>query len=175
MNKKKWSIILAIFFLVQDLIPPPLLAIENNLLNPPTKANIGSSDTQFKKLYDAVCLGLFFYDLDAVKRYTKDAIAREYSDLLFNSEVKFDFANIDIGKKGWTRYYPFSIDNKSFIMRIFLTSEAHYQPSAPILYEGVIKNPAVTFQVLPSLNEILAGCKIRPIRTYSTRQVDSSS
>lgn len=40
--------------------------------------------------------------------------------------------------------------------------------------EGRIEDPAIVFQVLPLLNEILSGCKIKPLYTYSTRQVDSS-
>jgi len=115
------------------------------------------------------------YELDAVKRYAKDAIMREYPGLFFNAEVRFDLANIDLGKKGWTRYYPFSVGDKNFIMRIFLTAERSYQVPVATLFEGSIQKPAVTFQVLPCVNEILADCKIKPIGTYPTHEVDGSS
>ena len=127
-----------------------------------------------KKIYDAICLGVFLYELDTIERLSKEEIERNYSGLSLNSEVRFDLANMDLGKKGWTRYYPFSVGNKAFIMRIFLTSERAYQPSAPILYEGSIANPSVTFQVLPSLNEILAECKIRPLKLYYSSSASRS-
>ena len=63
---------------------------------------------------------------------------------------------------------------KDFIMRIFLKEDHRRQQAAPILYEGRVEDPAVVFQVLPSLNEILSNCKIKPRYAYSTREVDSS-
>ena len=175
MNKRRWSIILVIFFIVQSIAPATILPFEINPLNPPIRVNANSSDGSFQKLCGAICLGLFIYELDAVKGCAKDAIIKEYPGLLFNPEVRFDLANIDLGKKGWTSYYPFSVGDKDFIMRIFLTCEKAYQPAAPVLYEGSIANPAVTFQVLPSLSEILSDCKIKPARIYSSRQIDTSS
>lgn len=174
MNKRRWPIMLASLLLAFLIATPPLFSVENNFLNPPLKVNINSTDNSFKSLYGAVCLGIFFYELDAVKKLTKEEIVRQYPDILFNSEIRFDLANLDLGKKGWTRYYPFSVGNKDFIMRIFLTSERAFQAPVAALFEGNIEQPAVTFQVLPCLNEILADCKIKPTRIYPSRQVDSS-
>ena len=127
-----------------------------------------------KEIYDAICLGVSLYELDTIARLPKEEIERSYLRLSLNSLVRFDLANMDLGKKGWTRYYPFFVGNKAFIMRIFLTSERAYQPSAPVLYEGAIADPAITFQVLPSINEILSDCKIKPLRTYSLSEVARS-
>lgn len=174
MNKKKWSILLAIFFLVQYLIPAEMSSATNFPL-PQIKVDTDSPEGNFKNIYDFMCTGLLIYRLDAVERCTKEEIIKYIGTTLLRSQVKFDLQNMDIGKKGCTRYYPFSIGEKSFIMRIFLTEESHYQPKADVLYEGAMANPAVTFQVLPSINEILSDCKIRPIRAYSTSQIDGSS
>lgn len=174
MSKKKWSIILAIFFLVQATALPPS-ALSANYPLTQIKIDSGSPDQSFRTIYDAVCKGLFLYELDALNRAPVDQILRDHGRMLTGSDVKFDLANMDIGKKGYTRYYPFAIGEKNFIMRIFLTSERRYQHQVTVLYEGNIENPALTFQVLPSLNEILSSCRIKPIRTFSTRNVDSSS
>jgi len=174
-SKKKLYCILAIFFLVQSIASSSVLAFENSVLNPPTNIDINYSDGVVKKLYDAICLGVLIYELDTVGRKSKEEIARSCAGLPSNSEVRFDLENMDMGRKGWTRYYPFSVGDKAFIMRIFLTVERAYQSSAPVLYEGVIANPAVTFQVLPSLNEILADCKIKPIKIYHSSATSRSS
>lgn len=120
-KKRRWFIILAIFFLVQGITAPHILSFESNSLNPATKLNLNYPEGRLKQLVaDAVYFG------------------------------------------------------KDFIMRIFLKEDNRRQQALPILYEGRIEDPAVVFQVLPSLNEILSSCKIKPRCTYSTRQVDSS-
>ncbi len=166
MSKKKWSLLLAIFFLVQSITSSSILSFENSPLNPPTNIDANYSDGVVKKIYNAICLGVFLYELDTIGRLSKEEIERSYPGSLLNSEVRFDLANMGLGKKGWTRYYPFSVGNKAFIMRIFLTAERAYQPSVPVLYEGALADPAVTFQILPSLNEILSDCKIKPLKLY---------
>ena len=175
MSIKRWSLLLAVFFLVQSIASSSVLSFEGSPLNPPTNIDVNYSDPVAKRIYDAVCLGVFLYKLDTIKRLPKEEIERSYFGLSLNSEVRFDLANIDLGRKGWTRYYPFFVGQKNFIMRIFLTAERSYQPEAPILYEGSLANPAVTFQVLPSLNEILSGCKIKPRRIYHSSEVNRSS
>jgi len=152
-----------------------ILSFEISPLNPPTNIDVNYSDPAVKKIYDAICLGVFLYELDTIARLSKEEIERSCSELSLNSEVRFDLANMNLGRKGWTRYYPFSIGNKDFIMRIFLTAERAYQPSTSVLYEGSIAHPAVTFQVLPSINEIISNCKIKPHVIYSSYEVDRSS
>lgn len=173
-SNKKWSFLLVIFFLIQNTMPSVALSMEGDPLNPLTSININNSDQVMRKIYDAICLGVFLYELDVVKRLPKEEIEKNYPELLLNSLARFDIKNMDLGKKGWTRYYPFSVGDKSFIMRIFLTSESAHQPSLTILYEGTIASPAVTFQVLPPLNDILSDCKIKPRRAYSSSEVNHS-
>lgn len=90
-------------------------------------------------------------------------------------EVRFDLDRIDMGKKGWTRYYPFSISGKDFIMRIFLTREYLFQPKAEVLYEDTTGDKELTFQILPGLNKILEGCRIKPHNPNPSSPVDLSS
>jgi len=174
-SKKKWSVILAIFFLVQSIASSSVLSFEGSPLNPPTNVDVNYSEGAFRQIYAAVCLGVSLYELDAIRGLSKAEIERRHPGLSINSSVQFDLANMDLGRKGWTRYYPLSIGGKAFIMRIFLTSERAYQPAAPILYEGSLAHPAVTFQMLPSINEIISVHKIRPHRTYPSAEVNRSS
>ena len=166
MKEKKWTALLVIFFLVQGAASSPVLSFESSPLNPPTNIDVNHSDPVMKKIYDAICLGVSLYKLDTIAGLSRGEIERSYPGLSPNSPVRFDLANMDLGRKGWTRYYPFSVGNKSFIMRIFLTAERAFQSSVPVLYEGAIANPAITFQVLPSLNEILSDCRIKPLKLY---------
>ncbi|MCX5668155.1 MAG: hypothetical protein NTY34_07615 [Candidatus Omnitrophica bacterium] len=174
MSKKKWSGILAVFFLVQSIMLPPMASAVNYPLTQ-IKTDSNYPDGYFKKTYDFIRFGLLLYKLDAIGRSSKEDLISNAGKMILSPGISFDLDNIDVVRKGWTRYYPFSIDGKDFIMRIFLTAERSYQPEAPILYEGSITNPAVTFQVLPSINEIISGCKIQPRRTYSSAEVNRSS
>ena len=174
MNKRKWFILLAIFFLVQYITPSEIYSAANFPLTQ-IRVDSNSQDDCFKKIYNSICVGLFIYRLDAIEKHTKEDLIRNFKNTLIKTDVRFDLDNIDIGKKGWTRYYPFSIGDKNFIMRIFLTEEFSYQQKAQVLYEGILTDPAITFQILPSLNDILSDCRIKPIKTYSSSQVDKSS
>ncbi len=174
MDKRRWSIPLAIFILLCDVASPYVISAANFPLTQ-IKVNTPAPDSFFKKIYNSIYVGLSIYKSDAVQQHSKERIIENFKKLCDFSGVSFDLENIDIIKKGWTRYYPFSVDGRSFIMRIFLTEEKYFQPVAPVLYEGSIVNPEVTFQILPSLNDILSDCKIKPTRTYSTRQVDTSA
>ena len=174
MGKGKWFLLLSIFFLLHDVTFSSTAAAINYPLTQ-IKVNPDCPDKFFKKIYDSICFGLSVYRLDAIKGCSKEDLIKNLGNVILNSSVRFDLENIDIIKKGWTRYSPFSIDNKNFIMRIFLTDEKLYQPDAPVLYEGSIESPAVTFQVLPSLNEILSDRKIKPHKTYSSFEVARSS
>lgn len=164
MNRKRVPIILAVFFLVQVIASSQVSPQETCILNPPTKVSLNNSDIPFEYLVETMSLALWFYKLDAIERYPKDALIRKYGGTIVNPKVRFYLERG--GKKGWTRYYPFSIGRRHFIARIFLTEERPYQPEVPILFESVMQNPAVTVQILPSLNEILKECKISPRDLY---------
>ena len=95
--------------------------------------------------------------------------------MLSGSDVRFDFAHIDLMRKGWTRYYPFSVGEKRFIARIFLTKEALFQPKVRVVSELVIEDFGITLQVLPGISEILSDCKIKPNNIYQSPQADKSA
>ena len=173
MKRNRLLVLLAALFLLQYTAPSSIFSDPNF---PLTQIKVGSdpSDHFFKQIYESVCIGLSIYKLDAIEHNTKEKIMTGFHSGGGNS-VRFDMGNMDIGKKGWTRYYPFSIGDKNFMMRIFLTKELQYQPKVKVLYEGTLDNPAVTFQVLPSLGELLSDCSMKPFRAYSTSQVDKSA
>ena len=172
--KKRLPVILAVLFLVQSI---PLLqgtCAENYLLNPPSRVNLSSPDTPFREIYEVFCAALTIYKLDAIEGHSKEALMRECAAKLPGKEINFDLRRIDMGKKGWTRYYPFSIGDRHFIIRIFLTEERAYQAKAQTLFEGAIDNPAVTFQILPGINDILKDCRIAPYKFYPSSEADKS-
>lgn len=177
MNKKKWSLLLALFFLVQSIIISPIFSFESSSLNPPTLDSNCAQGRLKQLLVNAVSLGVFIYKLDALEGLTKQEISTRYPSLFFNRGVFFDVNDIDTVKHegALIRYYPFSIEGKNFIMRIFLPYDGIHPPDAPVLYEVRLHNPEVVFQVLPSLNEILADCKIKPRQIYSSSEVNRSS
>ena len=95
--------------------------------------------------------------------------------MLSDSGVRFDFAHIDLMRRGWTRYYPFSVGRKMFIARIFLTKEAGFQPKVTVISELAVEDLGVTLQILPGIDEILKDRKITPNKTYSPYQADKSA
>lgn len=171
MNKKRLSIAAAMLFLVQLILPAQGLCEEAAILNPAAKI----PSVSFRQVYGIMCMALSIYNLDAVKNRSKEDIVRIYNAIPPDPAARFELNNIDMGKKGWTRYYPFLIGKKYFIARIFLTNERFYQPKAPVLFEAYIANPAVTIQILPGVNEILENCRIRPHAFYPAAQVVETS
>jgi len=124
-------------------------------------------------------MALFIYKLDAEKRYSKEKIKKEYSDFINRfSEAQFDLESMDIGKKGWTRYYPFSVNGQSFIIRFFLASEIILRskeiPEEKALYQDTIRNGKIIFQILPGVNEILKDRQIKPQAVYQDRPFATS-
>jgi len=171
MDWKKLSVITAIFSLAQAIASPVGVFPEISQLNPPVKTNLNDPNIIFKCKAAILCEGLSLYKLDAIERCAKEEIIEQLGrpqDGL--APVRFDLDHMDIGRKGWTRYYPFSSGGKDFIIRIFLTAERAYQPKVEVLFEGSIGNPPVTFQILPGLNSILKDCRIKPHNFYSSTE-----
>lgn len=158
MNRKKLAIILITLLLVQSIPAAKVFCEETAPLNPSARA----PSICFRQIYSIMCVALSIYKADAVNRFSKEDLARRYGGLPAGESARFDLARIDMGKRGWTRYYPFRIGGRDFIARVFLTEERFYQPPAPILFQAEIDNPAVTIQILPGVNELLSECRIRP-------------
>jgi hypothetical protein len=121
LKKTRSLVILALFFLAQ-YVAPSVSFPDSNFLLPQIRTGAESPDPFFKQIYESICIGLSIYKLDAFERYTKDKLVTDFQ-FGTGKSVRFDMENMDIGRKGWTRYYPFSIGGKDFIMRIFLTEE----------------------------------------------------
>lgn len=169
MKKKIVPIILVIFFLAQGL---PLHSSNAEIypLNPPSKVNENYPDLPFMQLVEAWQQALFIYKLDACIGLSKEVIIRDYSGRLRYSEAQFDWDNMGLRRKGWTRIYPFSISGKEYLARVFLREERRYQPPVePVLFEATVtvSNADITVQILPNLATILKDCRIKPNRLYS--------
>ena len=175
MNKRKTAAIAVLFFLVQAIQLTGMAPAENLSPNPLTEIKIGGSDLTFKETCTFLCVALSIYKSDAFQRMTKEELMKAYGPFLAGSTIRFDLANLDVGKKGWTRYYPFSVGDKQFVARIFLTKETLFQPTVSVLSELVVENLGVTLQVLPGIDEILTDCRIKPNRICPSSQADKSA
>lgn len=174
MNRKIVPVVLVMFFLVQGLTFPREAVSETCNLNPPIRVSMNESRFSFRTVYNVLNLALFVYKLDTVGEYSKERLISECGKALSGPDIKFDLDQIDVGRKGWTRYYPFCVGRKYFVARIFLSKERFYQPRVEVLYEAVMSNPAVTFQILPDLNTILKGCGIKPRNAFQDTETVSS-
>ena len=154
-------------FLVQSISPQLVEPSDISLLNPETKL----PDPTFKEKFGIVEQAIYIYKLDAQLGTKKEDLCKAYRSGNYGSqETVFDIDQIDVGKKGWTRYYQFQIRQNRYTIKIFLTEETAYQqvlPAEDIICQGSINTPPVTFQILPNINEILGACNIKPHRINS--------
>lgn len=124
----------------------------------PTEISIKET---FASEFNILAFALGIYQFETEKGLSKEDIkaALSESNLSCNSAINmvFDLDNIDIRKKGFTRYYPFSANEKDFIIRIFDLREKHFLPEFEILHEGMFENSEIGFQILPGLQTILRG------------------
>ncbi len=171
---------MALLFLVQgvaytqDLLPRTISS------EPALKVSLNKPEISTLERYDiyVLCTALLIYKLDTIEKCPKDIIKErltgQYEESFFDlSSVNFDLENIDyFRKKGFTRYYPFYVNGKPFIIRIFRTDEKYFQPDVEILYEASMKNPPVTLQILKGVNAILEHCKLKPQQMPSQSQAE---
>jgi len=117
----------------------------------------------FAKEFNILTFALGMYQLDVGERLSKENIKMRLSDeVLFCKEafsIVFDMENIDFNRKGFTRYYPFSVNGKDFIIRIFDADEKCYLADFEIFYDGVLEESNIGFQIIPGVKEILADTK----------------
>jgi hypothetical protein len=162
--------IIALFLLCQIFGISSASASEGCVLNPPSRAE----NPSFRQLYGTSCLAITIYKLDAIEGLHKDVIMRQHSAALFNDAIRFDLEKIYTQKKGFTRYYPVTVEGKVFVVRVFLTKELPYQPRLTVLYEVSITDPEVTCQILSSVNDIVSSRKIEPVTYPQISPVDIS-
>ena len=175
MNKKITAVMAVTLFVVQAILLTGPAPAESLPSNPLTEINTSGANLPFKDTCNFLCMALSLYRSDAFKGMTKEELITAYSPMLSGSDVRFDLARVDLMKKGWTRYYPFSVGEKSFVARIFLTKEAYFQPKVQVLSELAIEDSGVTIQVLPGIDEILNDCKIKPNKACYSFLADSSA
>jgi len=78
-------------------------------------------------------------------------------------DIIFDLERMGFEKKGYTRYYPFSVRGRDFIIRFFRLREKNQLPVCEVLHEGTFPNSQVAFQIIPSINTLLEGKEIKKI------------
>jgi len=78
-------------------------------------------------------------------------------------DIAFDMDNIDFGKKGFTRYYPFTVDGRDLIIRIFDVRETSFLPEFRVFEEGVFEDSRIGFQIIPGIQDIVASKKIKKL------------
>lgn len=156
-------------FLIQALLLPVWTEADVFSLAPPSIINL----PDFNQLLSAVNTGIAIYKLDAMSGCSREELKAKCEAIAAsNLSPRFDIAKMDLGKKGWTRYYPFSIEGKDLIIRIFLTGEYEYQPKIQnddIILQASRKDLGITYQVFSSVNSILKSCRIKPHTPFNPK------
>lgn len=169
MNKNRLLLIIVCLFLVHSQ-----LGIASSLgtlpLTPPGKVSPLETNQEiiFLKEFNILAFALGMYYLEAEERLSKDDLKERLSETLDRWEDKFNviFDLDNIVKHGFTRDYPFTVKNKSFIIRLFDVKDGYHvrrrlPDEVKILYEGEFKE-GIRFQILPGINAILKDEKIEP-------------
>jgi hypothetical protein len=154
------TLAIVVIFLAQALLLPYMTEAGGFSLAPPSVINL----PDFNQLLTAVRTGVAIYRLDAMGECPK-------------ADIKFDISKMDLGKKGWTRYYSFSIGNRDLIIRIFLTGEYEYQitiPDEDIILQASRKDIGITYQVFTGVNAILKNSRIKPHAPFDPKRTGSS-
>ena len=133
----------------------------------------------FAKEFNILAFALGMYHSDAVERLSKNAIKEKFAGELDSCEsefdVSFDLENMDFGRRGFTRYYPFSVNGRDYIIRIFDIREKGYLSDFEILCEGEFEDSKLGFQILPGLNELLEQRKPEKLRIYNPAVCETHS
>ncbi len=136
-------------------------------LTPPVKVSPMETNQEiiFLKEFNILAFALAMYYLEAEERLSKDDLKERLADELYKWKEKFKviFDLDNIVKHGFTRDYPFTVKNKSFIIRLFDVRDGYHvrrrlPDEVKILYEGEFKE-GIRFQMLPGINEILESEK----------------
>ena len=168
------TLAIVVIFLAQALLLPYMTEAGGFSLAPPSIINI----PDFNQLLSAVQTGIAIYRLDAMGGCPKAELKAKCEAIAAaNPLPDFDISKMDLGKKGWTRYYPFSIGNKDLIIRIFLTGECGYQSKIPdedIILQASRKDLGITYQVFTGVNAILKSCGIKPHTPFDPKRTGIS-
>jgi hypothetical protein len=167
------SIVLAAIasFMVHSSVDATL-DVRTSPINPlkkvsPTEISIKEN---FAREFNVLAFALGLYYLDTHGRLSKDEIKEKLTGDIDKCResfaLSFDLDNIDFRKKGFTRYYPFRVNDKDYIIRIFDVNERHYLAASEVFYEGVFEESKLGFQILPGINEMLKNTKAAKLPIY---------
>jgi len=164
----KKALLTAVAIFVTAFVTFPQFLEASNPLNPPTRIN----DLPFEYKCEAWGLALTLYKLENIKGGDRIELERKLAAALAASDIKFDLSHA--GRKGCTRYYPFSINGHSFIGKVFLTKEKDFQEPMEVLFKAPSEELGVTFQILPGVNSLLETCRARPFSISIRSPSDTS-
>lgn len=168
LNKKKLLLVIVCLLLVHTQAATSL-DIRTLLLTPPQKVSPIETNPEFTflKEFNILTFALALYHLDAKEHLTKDIIKRRLAtDCAVWKKalnIDFDLDNIDLNKRGFTRYYPFSINGKDFIVRIFDMKERHFLPEFDVFYEALFEDSGVGLQIIPGINTVLKSKRVEKV------------
>ena len=162
MTRSKSIIIVACLFLVQTQVAraQDLGTSSLNLVEKVSPTSLHVKEI-FASEFNILTFALGMYQMDTEDYLSKEDIKEKliknqsFCERQFN--VVFDLDNIDFNKKGLTRYYPFTLNDKSLVIRIFNINEKYYLPDLKVFYEGTFEDSEVGFQIIPGVKEILAS------------------
>ncbi len=160
MNKSRLLVMIVCLFLVHTSVAA---TVDTRTFPLNLSKKVSPTETSIKELFakefNILAFALGIYHLDVIERFSKDKIkehlASGFAKWAESFTLAFDLDNIDFKKKGFTRYYPFTVNKKDFIIRIFDIREEHYLPDFEIFYEGVFETSKIGFQIIPGINTIL--------------------
>jgi len=166
MTRSKGIIIFVCLFLVQTQVAraQDLGTSSLNLIKKVSPTNLHVKEVfayEFNIL--AFALGMYQMDIEDYlsKEDIKEKLIKNQSFCKEQFNITFDLDNIDFNKKGFTRYYPFTMNDRSFVIRVFNINEKYYLPDLEVFYEGVFEDSEVGFQIIPGVQEIIASQKIK--------------
>ena len=160
MSKNKLLIIVVSLFLVHSQLSAAT-DVGTSSINltkkvSPTNTNIKEMfATEFNVL--AFALGMYYLDTEEhlSKEGIKEKLLQSHAILEEKFRVIFDLDNIDLEKNGFTRYYPFVMNEKDYMIRIFDADEKHYLEKTRVYHEGIFEDSEIGFQIIPGINSML--------------------
>ena len=109
--------------------------------------------------FNVLTFALGMYYMDTEGKLAKEGVREK---LVNNSAIwkeafgiDFDLDNIDFRKEGFTRYYPFSVEGRDFIVRIFDIREKKRLADCEVYYEGKFEKSNLAFQIIPGIKTLL--------------------
>ena len=168
MYKNKLILILACLFLVQ-----PHVGATQDVRTIPVTSIIPVSPIESNPIpttlheYSILVFALSMYYMETRENLSmeqiRERLAGQPEVWKEKLAVAFDLDRTSFKKDGYTRYYPFSVRGRDFIIRFFRLKEKDKLPLCDVLHEGTFPDSELAFQIIPGINALLEGKDIKKI------------